>query len=170
MEKQNDEYGVSPMKCNVCGGSTTEVKETKKAKYRDEVVEVETTLFRCDSCKEGFVTPQQMREHVRAVKNEVRRKHGLLSPTRIAAIRTNLKLSQEELEQLLGTGPKVVVRWESGKVIQGSGHDTTLRLLERDPSVVKDLRLIQEERGKEQKSYENAHKNAPHMTAGAYGD
>lgn len=155
------------MKCNMCGGSTTEVKEIKQAKYRDEVVEVETTLFRCDSCKEGFVTPQQMREHVRTVKNEVRKKHGLLSPARIAEIRAKLELSQEELEQLLNTGPKVVVRWESGKVIQGSGHDTTLRLLERDPSVVRDLRLIQEERGKEQRRYEKAHRSTSFMTAGA---
>ena len=45
------------MKCSVCGGSTTRVKEVKKAKYRDDVVEVETKLFRCDSCHEGFVTP-----------------------------------------------------------------------------------------------------------------
>ncbi len=61
------------MACNVCGGSTTKVKETKQAKYRGEIVEVVTELFRCDSCKEGFVTPEQMRAHVRTVKNEVRR-------------------------------------------------------------------------------------------------
>ena len=62
------------MNCAVCGGSTTEVRKITKAKYRDETVEVVTDLFRCDSCKEGFVTPQQMRMHVRAVKNEVSNK------------------------------------------------------------------------------------------------
>lgn len=145
-----------PMKCNVCGGSTTEVKEVKSAKYRDEVVEIQTTLFRCDSCKEGFVTPQQMREHVRAVKNEVRKRHGLLSPERVVEIRQKLKLTQSDLESALGTGPKMVVRWESGKVIQSRGHDTMLRLLEREPSILKSLKQVQELRSNEQAQYAGA--------------
>ena len=141
------------MRCSVCGGSTTRVKEVKRAKYRDDVVEVETELFRCDSCGEGFVTPEQMRFHARAVKNEVRRIHGLLPPEKIVAIREKLGLTQTEMEDALGTGPKVVVRWESGKVIQSRGHDNMFRLLDRDPSVVKSLRKIQDIRSTEQEKY-----------------
>ena len=141
------------MKCSVCGGQTTRVKEVKKAKYRDDIVEVGTELFRCDSCGEGFVTPEQMRAHARAVKNEVRKLHGLLPPEGIVAIREKLGLTQNALEEALGTGPKVVVRWESGKVIQSRGHDNMLRVLDRDPSVLKYLRIIQELRSKEQESY-----------------
>jgi putative zinc finger/helix-turn-helix YgiT family protein len=141
------------MKCSVCGGQTTKVREIKKAKYRDEIVEVATELFRCDACREGFVTPEQMRAHARAVKNEVRKIHGLLPPEGIVAIREKLGLTQTALEDALGTGPKVVVRWESGKVIQSRGHDNMLRVLDRDPSVLKALRVIQELRSKEQKNY-----------------
>ena len=144
------------IKCSACGGSTTEVKEVKKAKYRDEIVEVATHLFRCDACKEGFVTPDQMRAHVRAVKNQVRKVHGLLPPERIVGIRERLGLTQTELENVLGTGPKVIVRWESGKVIQSRGHDNVLRLLDRNPSVLKLLRQIQEARSKEQGRYSEA--------------
>jgi putative zinc finger/helix-turn-helix YgiT family protein len=153
------------MKCPMCGGSATEVAQSKNAKYRDEVVQVKTKMFQCDSCHEGFVTPQQMRDHVRVVKDEVRRKHGLLLPRRIAGIRKKLGLTQEQLEDLLGTGQKVVVRWENGKVIQGSGHDITLRLLERDSKALKDLRLIRQERATEQKTYEKAHKAATSLAA-----
>jgi len=145
-----------PIKCSACGGSTTEVKENKKAKYRDEIVEVATQLFRCDTCKEGFVTPEQMRAHARAVKNQVRKIHGLLLPERIVAIREKLGLTQSELENVLGTGPKVIVRWESGKVIQSRGHDNMLRLLDRNPSVLKLLRQIQETRSREQNNYSEA--------------
>ena len=145
------------MKCSMCGGSTSEVKEAKKAKYRDEIVEVVTELFRCDSCKEGFVTPKQMQLHVRAVKNEVRKKYGLLAPERIAAIRKKLGLTQSELEGVLDAGSKVVVRWESGKVIQSGGHDNMLRLLDQDPSILKSLRRIQELRSREQARYVAAH-------------
>ena len=142
------------MNCAVCGGSTTEVRELKKAKYRDETVEVETELFRCDSCKEGLVTPKQMSLHARAVKNEVRKKHGLLPPERIVEIREKLKLTQSELEEVLGTGPKMVVRWESGKVIQSRGHDNMLRLLEREPSsILESLLAVKRDRSLELKKY-----------------
>ena len=102
-----------------------------------------------------------MGTNVRTVKNEIRKKYGLLSPERITEIRSNLKLSQAELEELLGTGPKVVVRWESGKVIQSGGHDNVLRLLERDPSTIKSLRKIQELRWREQKQYETDEAKKP---------
>lgn len=141
------------MNCIICGETATKVTELKKARYRDETVEVVSELFRCESCKEGFVTPEQMRAHVRAVKNEMRKKHGLLAPKRIAGIRHKLELTQSELEDILGTGPKMVVRWESGKVIQSRGHDNMLRLLDRDPAAVKSLRQIQKMRAAEQEKY-----------------
>ena len=144
------------MKCAVCGGPTTKVKELKQARYRDEVVQVATELYRCDSCHEGFVTPQQMRAHSRAVKNEVRKRNGLLPPEKIAAIRERLGLTQAELEDALGTGPKMVVRWESGKVIQSRGHDNMLRLLHRDPSLLASLQQVKRIRSREQKKYSGA--------------
>ena len=85
------------MNCVICGESATEVKEVKKARYRAETVEVPKQFFRCGSCKEEFVTPGQMRLYVRAVKNEVRKKHGLLPPEKIAAIRAKVELTQSEL-------------------------------------------------------------------------
>jgi putative zinc finger/helix-turn-helix YgiT family protein len=138
------------MNCVICGESAAEIKELKRARYRTETVEVPKEFFRCGSCKEEFVTPGQIRIYARAVKNEVRKKHGLLPPERIAEIRAKLGLTQSELEDLLGTGPKVVVRWESGKVIQSRGHDNMLRLLDRDPAVLKSLRQIQALRAAEQ--------------------
>jgi len=149
------------MNCVICGANAKEVKERKRAQYRGETVEVLREFLRCGSCKEEFVTPAQMAANVRTVKNEIRRKYGLLSPERITEIRNNLKLSQAELEELLGTGPKVVVRWESGKVIQSGGHDNVLRLLERDPSTIKSLRKIQELRWREQKQYETDEAKKP---------
>lgn len=141
------------MNCIICQEPAVEVNEVREARYRAETVEVPKQFFRCGSCKEEFVTPEQMRVYVRAVKNEVRKKYGLLSPEKIAEIRQRLRLTQSELENLLGAGPKVVVRWESGKVIQGGGHDSMLRLLDREPSTLERLRQIQQLRSNEQKEY-----------------
>jgi putative zinc finger/helix-turn-helix YgiT family protein len=102
------------------------------------------------------------------VKNEIRKKYGLLPPERIVEIRNKLGLSQAELEELLGTGSKVVVRWESGKVIQGSGQDNILRLLDRDPTFLESLRQIQRLRSDEQKKYQQTNKsNTKEMVAQA---
>ncbi len=145
------------MECMICGGNAVIVIENKRARYRDEFVNVSREAFRCDSCEEEFVTPDQARVYVRNVKNEVRKRYGLLSPERIAEIRGKLGLTQAELEDLLNAGSKVVVRWENGKVIQSGANDAMLRLLEKDPSMLDRLRQIQQLRSREQQEYEGSH-------------
>ena len=144
------------MNCPVCGGRVKTVTEKKTGRYRDETVEVVSELMRCKQCGEGFLTPEQMAARVRDVKNEIRKKYGLLPPKKVKNIREKLCLTQAELEDLLGTGPKVVVRWESGKVIQSSGHDNLLRLLDREPKILELLRQVQKSRLNEQQRYNSA--------------
>ncbi len=141
------------MQCVICGDNAVTVRQQKQARYRGETVEVSREVFRCTSCQEEFVTPDQAHAYVCAAKNEIRKRYGLLSPERILRIRNKLGLTQSELEELLNTGPKVVVRWESGKVIQSGGHDNVLRLLERAPATLKALREIKELRSAEQKEH-----------------
>ena len=138
------------MECIICGGKAEIVTQQRQARYRGETVAVFREVYRCDACDEDFVTPDQARSHARSVKNEIRKKSGLLSPEKIAEIRSKLQLTQTELENILNTGRKVVVRWESGKVIQGAGHDNMLRLLDREPGILESLRQIKEIRAKEQ--------------------
>jgi len=155
------------MKCVFCGENANVVTEHKQARYRGESVEVTREVLQCESCGEEFVTPDQARSFVRDVKNEIRRKYGLLSPEKIVEIRHKLGLTQDQLEELLNTGAKVVVRWESGKVIQSGGHDNMLRLLEREPSTLKWLQQIQQLRSNEQKEYASSHQRKPNASEAA---
>lgn len=155
------------MKCVFCGEKAKFVTERKQARYRGESVEVSREILQCESCGEEFVTPDQARSFVRNVKNEIRKKYGLLSPERIVEIRHKLGLTQDQLEELLNTGPKVVVRWESGKVIQSGGHDNMLRLLEREPSILRWLQQIQQLRSAEQKAYASQHQGKPDSSEAA---
>jgi putative zinc finger/helix-turn-helix YgiT family protein len=144
------------MRCPVCGTGTAKKVERKNypGRYGGEAVEVPSiTAFHCGDCGEDFLTTKQARAMSIAVKNEVRKKLGLLPPERIAAIRGKAGLTQAQLEERLGLGPKVVVRWESGKVIQGKAADTVLRLLEREPELVKDLQEIEKQRCRQQERY-----------------
>jgi putative zinc finger/helix-turn-helix YgiT family protein len=149
------------MECINCERPAEKVTAKRIGHYRREMVEVESEFFRCPSCKEEYFTPGQMRAHDRAVKNEVRQKYGLLSPEGVVEIRHRLDLTQTDLEEILGTGPKVVARWESGKVIQGSGQDNMLRLLDRDPELLEFLRQIQKTRSEQKQQYERGHKTRP---------
>ncbi len=158
------------MECPVCGSAIQKVTGKRTGHYRGERVEVESEFLRCRDCGETLFTPAQAKAHNRSVRNEIREKYGLLPPDKIVEIRNRLKLSQVDLEHLLGTGEKVVVRWENGKVIQTRGHDSLLRLLDRDPSIMEKLRQIQEVRDIEQKRYEEQTGKKPkQMTAQAVG-
>jgi putative zinc finger/helix-turn-helix YgiT family protein len=153
------------MECAVCGGQLSSVIEKRLGHYRDETVEVDSEVMRCAACGEQFFTPAQAKAHNRSVKNEIRKMNGLLPPQKIAQIRNALDLTQEELEELLGTGPKVVVRWESGKVIQSRGHDTMLRLLDRDPGIIESLRQFAQLRHAAQQEYQRPNANPKKMIA-----
>ena len=144
------------MRCPVCGTGTAKKVERKNypARYNGESVEVPSVeVFRCADCGEEFLTSEQARALSVAVKNEVRKKLGLLSPEQIASIREKAGLTQAQLEERLGLGTKVVVRWESGKVIQGKAADTVLRLIEREPELLKDLLEIEKQRSRQQERY-----------------
>ena len=114
------------------------------AKYANVPIMLDSAeMYRCGDCGESFLSPEQARNVSKAVKAAARDQLGLLPPERIVEIRRNLSLSQEKMESLLGLGPKVVTRWENGRVLQSKAADDILRIMERLPeavSVLKDIR------------------------------
>ena len=102
---------------------------SRSARVRDE-------FARCASCGEEFYGPGQMDATLRRAAKVLRAEEGLLSATKIKALREGLGLSQNAFEQLLGVGPKTVVRWEKGTVFQNKATDSLLRVVERFPEVV----------------------------------
>ena len=94
---------------------------------------------RCASCGEEFYGPGQMDTTLRRAAKVLREEEGLLSATKIKALRARLGLSQSAFEQLLGVGPKTVVRWEKGTVFQNKATDSLLRVVERFPEAVRFL-------------------------------
>ena len=102
-------------------------------------------MCECASCRKRFFTPDQVKVVLLAIKRRARVKAGLLAPEEIAAIRKNLGLSQSELERLFGLGPKVVTRWETGRVVHSRAADVALRLLALDPENLKRLQHRRDE-------------------------
>jgi HTH-type transcriptional regulator/antitoxin MqsA len=71
--------------------------------------------------------------------DRIRDEEGLLRSSRIHSIRSELGLTQQQFEQLLGVGPKTVVRWEKGTVFQNRATDSLIRLVAEVPGVAAHL-------------------------------
>ncbi len=95
--------------------------------FRDEFME-------CSACGDQHYTYEQAMASSRARAGALRQHAGLLTPTQIRAFREAQGLSQAELEALLQTGAKTVVRWEKGTVCQSRAADQLLRLLMLNPA------------------------------------
>lgn len=118
--------------CPVCSGTTlnpvrvsrhVEADDGSRLRYAEE-------LTRCGACGERFYTHEQALASSRIRAGVLRRHERLLTPSEIRKLRARLKLSQADLERLLGLGAKTVVRWERGTVCQSRAVDTLLRLLD----------------------------------------
>jgi putative zinc finger/helix-turn-helix YgiT family protein len=105
--------------------------------YRDEIMG-------CSACGETHYTHEQALTSSRARAGALRGHAGLLSPDEIRAFRESRGLTQRQLEELLGTGPKTVVRWEKGTVCQSRAADRLLRLLVAQPKNIDLLRNLAE--------------------------
>lgn len=130
--------------CAVCGRNSARLAQRpfdglyNRMPIRLEAVE----MYDCAACGEGVFTPEQSAEVSRRVKAAARERLNLLSPEAIVDIRKRCRLSQEEMERLFGLGQKVVVRWEKGRVLQSKTADVLLRLLDRNPALIEEMRQI----------------------------
>ena len=95
--------------------------------YRD-------ALMACSSCGERYYTHDQSMASSRARAAALRQHAGLLTPDEIRAFREQYGLSQAQLESILRTGAKTVVRWERGTVCQSRAADQLLRLFMVNPA------------------------------------
>lgn len=130
--------------CAVCGRNSARLTQRPyEGLYNQMAIRLESVeMYDCAACGEGVFTPEQAAEVSRRVKAAARERLDLLSPESIVDIRKRCNLSQEELERLFGLGQKVVVRWEKGRVLQSKTADVLLRLLDRNPAIIEEMRQI----------------------------
>lgn len=93
----------------------------------------------CSVCGETYFSEGISSDVQRRAVDAYKSAHGLLSGAEIRLLRQRLGLSQARFEQLIGAGPKTVVRWENGTVFQNRTADTLMRVLRDYPQVAQDL-------------------------------
>jgi HTH-type transcriptional regulator/antitoxin MqsA len=122
--------------CPICDGRIARVASDHEIRIGRRTVTVNADLPTCSSCGESFLTPVEADALQKRASNSIREQEKLLTPEEIRAIRVRLGLTQGQLETLLGTGPKTVVRWERGTVFQNGATDSLLRVVGKVPQAV----------------------------------
>ena len=127
---------MTSAECPLCGGKLQLVREPRPFRIGQRTATVEYEFFRCGTCGEELLNEQQIDAVQYRAVDAIRDQDQLLRPAEIRAIRQQLGYTQVQLEQLLGTGPKTVARWEGGTVCQSAVADRALRFFAAYPHLV----------------------------------
>ena len=116
--------------CDICKKETETKIINKKEIYEvyGEQIEVETQVLVCCDCAEELFCEQLDNETLIKAFNTYRKKHKLLLPEEIKAIREQYGLSQRSFAKLLNWGDKTINRYENGS-IQDKAHNSLLLFL-----------------------------------------
>lgn len=132
------------MYCPECGEETPTRTLTieRRIKVRREEFVVQEELQECTICGTRHSVMDADGPLTKAVA-EYRRRHGLLFPEEIRALREKRGLTQKELAAILGLGAVTLSRYENG-ALQDESHDRQLRVAMDDEGFAAQLRATPE--------------------------
>ncbi len=131
------------MKCPICGGAEL-VRESRDLPY---TYKGETTLIRkvegdyCPACGEGILGKKEgdrFSEIALAFNKKVNA--ALIDPKFIVKVRKKLSLDQKQAAELFGGGVNAFSRYETGKTKPPLALVQLLKLLDRHPEQLEELR------------------------------
>ncbi len=127
--------------CHACGAVVKSHRGTWTYAVNGEDVAVPSTSYmKCFGCGEMVIEFAELKRVHASANILFRKKHGLLSPDEIRAIRKRYKLTQADLARLLRLGGNTISRWESGRNVQTGAMDILLRLIRDLPGSLAWLR------------------------------
>ena len=118
-----------------CGGRYAQHEEQVTVRLSGMAAEVTRSFFRCEKCGHEQRTIEQRDAAEKAAVEQIRERHGLLTPREIRQLREELGLTSPQLADVCyGTPRGIVAGWEKGRYLQNREADALLRSL-RDPEV-----------------------------------
>jgi putative zinc finger/helix-turn-helix YgiT family protein len=124
--------------CNFVDESKTKIEtRLEKVPVKGEDTEITSEIRVCSKCGEDIFDEKLEEKNLGIAYDIYRKKHNLLFPGEIKAIREKYSLSQNNLAKLLGWGEVTLSRYENGSLPEES-HNNLLKLIE-DPFNMKRL-------------------------------
>ena len=87
----------------------------------------------CAECGYELILPHQTRRNDARIRDARRDASGLLTSSRIKAVRRKLGVSQQHMAALIGCGKNAFSKYERGEVTQSAAMDKLLRILDASP-------------------------------------
>jgi HTH-type transcriptional regulator / antitoxin MqsA len=118
------------------------VRETRPTKitYKGQSTVVDMPGWYCHESCESIHTAEDMRASDAALKELRLQVEHLLRPQEIKRIRTKIGLTQREAGLILGGGPNSFQKYEQDTITVSKPMSNLLRLLEKHPEDVEELR------------------------------
>src|SRR5262245_46351558 len=109
-------------------------------RYKGQSVTIQMPGWYCADSGESIHTGEDMRVSDAALKDLKIKAEKLLAPEEIKRIRRKLGLTQREAGEVIGGGPNAFQKYESGEVLLSKGMSNFLRVLEKHPEEVSELK------------------------------
>ena len=110
--------------------------------YKGEAATVDLPGFYPDGDGDGVLVGDDMAPADAALRELKERIDGLPSPASIRRIRAKLKLSQRAAGEVFKVGPNAFHKYEQGQIAPSGPTAQLMRLLDRRPELLSDLREL----------------------------
>lgn len=132
-------------KCVACGGGPVK-RETRQAsfKYKGQTLRYDQPGEWCAECGEVFLDKSDKNSTDPLIYNFQAKIDGRLTTDDILRIRKKLGLTQKEAGELIGGGPNAFSRYETGKSYPAKALENFLRVLDKHPESIEELRQERE--------------------------
>jgi HTH-type transcriptional regulator/antitoxin MqsA len=108
--------------------------------YKGQAVTIQMPGWYCADSDESIHTGEDMAVSDAALRSLKIKVEKLLTPEEIKRIRQALGLTQREAGEVIGGGPNAFQKYESGEVLLSKGMSNFLRVLEKHPEDVQELK------------------------------
>lgn len=127
------------MFCPICNTETTSTIKSQEETYsvKGEHITINAQIRFCDCCGSDIWDDCLDEQNLLNAFAEYRKKHKLLSPGEIRAIREQYGVSQTAFARILGFGDKTITRYENGSIADAAQNN--LIELSKKPNNFKSL-------------------------------
>ena len=108
--------------------------------FKGHSITIDMPGWYCDDSGESIHTGEDMKVSDAALQTLKIKIENLLSPEDVRRIRVKMGLTQRQAGTLIGGGPNAFQKYEAGEVTVSKGISNFLRMLERHPEEIEELK------------------------------
>ena len=128
--------------CPICDGTLKREDKVVVYSYKDHTKEILQSGDYCIECKEGFLSPKDLKVSQKAIADFKREVDHLLTTDEVRAIRKKLKLTQEKASSFFGGGIRAFHKYETGENAQSKPLDILLKLMDSGKLSMDDIQAV----------------------------